>query len=176
MAAEKYEFVRQSLIHYFRRHGVSDPLSLADEVIGRVTKKVEEVAPTYVGNPVHYFLAVARKVLSESWRQPLSVELSEDLPALPVSEAAATKELLLQSLEQCWTHLSPQEQNVLLRYYLDPPLQTVRESREELARELEMTVNALRVMTHRLRSKLRRCIKKLVEKKKDEIVVPIPHH
>ena len=164
------------MLSYFRRHGVSDPLSLADEVIIRVTKKVEEVAPTYVGNPVHYFLAVARYVLAELWRQPLQVELAEDLPALSASEASAMKELLLQSLEQCWTHLSPQEQNILLRYYLETTAQTVRQSREELAQDLGLTVNALRVMTHRLRGRLRRCVKNLVEKKKDEMVIPIPHH
>jgi RNA polymerase sigma factor (sigma-70 family) len=148
-------------MHYFRRHGVSDPLSLTDEVIIRVTGKVEEVAPTYVGNPAHYFLAVARNVLAEQWRRPAQVELPEDLPAPAASEASATKELLLQSMEQCWTRLTPQEQNILLRYYLEAPAQAVTESREQLARELELTVNALRVMTHRLRGKLRRCIERL---------------
>jgi RNA polymerase sigma factor (sigma-70 family) len=165
-AAERYERVRLSLIHYFRRHGVSDPLSLADEVIIRVTSKVEAVAPTYVGNPVHYFLAVARNVLAEQWRRPAQVELPEDLPMPQTSEASATKELLLQSLEQCWTRLTAQEQNILLRYYLEAPPQAVAESREQLARELGVTVNALRVITHRLRGKLRRCVEKLSKGKK----------
>ena len=160
-AAEKYERVRRNLFHYFRRHGVSDPLSLADEVIVRVTGKVEEVAPKYVGNPLHYFLAVARNVLAEHWRRPAQVELPDDLPASAASEASATKELLLQSMEQCWTRLTTQEQDILLRYYLEAPAQAVAESREQLARELGLTVNALRVMTHRLRGKLRRCIERL---------------
>jgi RNA polymerase sigma factor (sigma-70 family) len=160
-AAERYERVRLNLIHYFRRHGVSDPLSLADEVIIRVTGKVGEVAATYVGNPLHYFLAVARNVLAEQWRQPAQVELPDDTPASPPPEAALTKERLLQSLEQCWTHLTPQEQNILLRYYVDAPAQVVAESREQLAHELGLTLNALRVMTHRLRRKLRRCIERL---------------
>lgn len=160
-AAERYERVRRNVIQYFRRHGVSDPLSLADEVITRVTGKVEEVAPTYVGNPVHYFLAVARKVLAEQWRQPAQVELPDDLPTPQTSEAHATKELLLQSLEQCWTRLTPQEQNILLRYYVEAHSSVVAESREQLARELGLTLNALRVLTHRLRGKLRRCIERL---------------
>jgi DNA-directed RNA polymerase specialized sigma24 family protein len=134
------------------------------------------VAPTYVGDPVHYFLAVARNVLAEWWRQPVQVELPEDISVFPASEASATKELLLQSLEQCWAQLTPQEQNILLRYYLETPAQTVSESREQLAGELDLTLNALRVMTHRLRMKLRRCINRLVERKKREIVTPIPHN
>jgi RNA polymerase sigma factor (sigma-70 family) len=174
-AAERYERVRQKLLHYFRRHGVSDPLSLADEVIIRITGKVEQLAPTYVGNPEHYFLAVARNVLAEQWRQPAQVELPDDLPAPGTSEASATKELLLQSLEQCWAHLTPQEQNILLRYYVEAPSHVVAESREQLARELGLTLNALRVMTHRLRGKLRHCIERL-SKGKLEMVAPIPHN
>lgn len=160
-AAESYERVRRNLIQYFRRHGVSDTLSLADEVIIRVTGKVEEVASTYIGNPVHYFLAVARNVLAEHWRQPAQTELPDDIPASQTSEASATKELLLQRLEQCWRHLTPQEQDILLRYYVEAPAHVVAESREQLARELGLTLNALRVLTHRLRVKLRRCIERL---------------
>src|SRR5205085_8763031 len=114
----------------------------------------------------HYFLAVARNVLAEWRRQPVQVELPEDIPVYPVPEAHEMKELLLQSLEQCWSQLSPQEQTVLLRYYLETPSQTVSENREQLARELGLTVNALRVMTHRVRGKLRRCVERLASRKK----------
>jgi RNA polymerase sigma factor (sigma-70 family) len=154
------------LLNYFRRRGVTDPPSLADEVVIRVTRKVWEIAPTYVGDPVHYFLAVARNVLAEWRRQPVQVELPEDIPVHPVPEAHEMKELLLLSLEQCWAQLSPKEQTVLLRYYLETTSQTVSENREQLARELGLTVNALRVMTHRVRGKLRRCIERLTAKKK----------
>lgn len=165
-AAEKYEHIRNSLLNYFRRHGAADPPTLADEVIERVTRKVKEVAPTYVGDPVHYFLAVARNVLAESRRRPVLVELPKDVPMLPSPDAHGTKELLLQSLEQCWAQLSPQEQAVLLRYYLETPPQTLSQSREQLAREMGLSVNALRVTTHRVRGKLKRCIERLAAKKK----------
>ncbi|MET0621845.1 MAG: sigma-70 family RNA polymerase sigma factor [Pyrinomonadaceae bacterium] len=165
-AAEKYEQVRQSLLNYFRRHGAADPPSLADEVFVRVTRKVGEVAPTYVGDPTHYFLAVARNVLAEWRRQPAQAELPQDIPVYQVPEEHEMKELLLQSLEQCWAQLTPDEQTVLLRYYLETPSQSVSENREQLARELGLTVNALRVMTHRVRGKLRRCIERLAARKK----------
>ena len=165
-AAEKYEHVRKSLLNYFRQHGVTDPPGLADEVIVRVTRKVREVAPTYVGDPVYYFLAVARNVLAEWRRRPLQVELPDEIPVHPDPAPHEMKELLLQSLEQCWEQLTSQEQTVLLRYYLEAPPQTVSENREQLARELGLTVNALRVMTHRVRGKLRRCIERLIARKK----------
>jgi RNA polymerase sigma factor (sigma-70 family) len=163
------------LLRYFGRNGVTDPLSLADEVIIRVTGKVEEVVPGYVGDPVHYFLAVARRVLAEWRRGPVLVEMPQDFIALPVNEERAVKEQLLQGLEHCWSQLSTQEQSILLRYYLETPPQTISEGREQLARDLGITPNALRVMTHRLRAKLRRCVEKAFERKKHEMAGRLPH-
>lgn len=167
--------MRRSLHSYFRRHGATDPLSLADEVLVRVTNKVEEVAPRYVGDPLHYFLGVARYVLAEWRRRPVLVEMPKEIIALPVPEERAVKEQLLLGLEQCWSRLSTQEQSILLRYYLATPPQTVGESREQLARDLNMTPNALRVLTHRLRGKLRLCVERAVERKKHEMATRLPH-
>lgn len=165
-AGEKYEHIRRNLLDYFRRHGALDPLSLTDEVFVRVTRKAKEVAPNFVGDPYNYFLAVARLVLAESWRKPAQVELPEDIPVFPDDDAAGLKELMLQGLEQCWEKLSPEEHTILLRYYLETPTQKLYKSRELLAQDLGQTINALRVMTHRLRSKLKHCIEELIEKKK----------
>jgi RNA polymerase sigma factor (sigma-70 family) len=165
-AGEKYEQIRRNLLDYFRRHGALDPLSLADEVFVRVTRKVDAVAPNFVGDPYNYFLAVARNVLAEWRRQPGQAELPADIPVFPDDGAAELKETLLQGLEHCWEQLSVEEQENLLRYYLETPTQKLYESREQLARDLGVTLNALRVMTHRLRSKLKHCIEKSVSKKK----------
>lgn len=165
-AAEKYEQIRRNLLDYFRRHGALDPLSLADEVFVRVTRKVDKVAPNFVGDPYNYFLAVARNVLAEWRRQPGQAELPTDIPVFPDDGAAELKEMLLQGLEHCWEQLSVEEQENLLRYYLETPTQKLYESREQLARDLDLTLNALRVMTHRLRSKLKHCIENSVSKKK----------
>ena len=165
-AGKTYERIRQNLLTYFRRQGASDPLSLADEVIIRVTKKVNIIAPDFVGDPAHYFLGVARYVLSEWRRQPTMTELPEDISTPSDSEKDAfLKELSLQGLEHCWTKLSPSEQDILSRYYDDLPAQKLYENREQLARELGQSINALRVMTHRLRGKVGHCIEKFVEKR-----------
>jgi RNA polymerase sigma factor (sigma-70 family) len=173
-SGERYEQLRQNLLDYFRRRGVWDPHSLADEVFIRVTKKVKEVAGDYVGDPARYFFAVARNVLSEWRRQPVLTEISRDIPVEPALETVAPKELLLQGMEHCWALLRPHEQMTLLRYYQEVP-QKLRESREQLARELGLTLGALRVTTHRIRVRLRRCIEKTVGKNNREIVPRIAH-
>ena len=175
-AGEKYEQIRQNLLDYFRRHGAIDPPGLADEVIVRVTSKVSKVAPQFVGDPAYYFLAVARNVLAESRRQPPMIELPEHLSVFSDQGTSEMKELRLQCLEQCWTTLSQQNQEILLRYCLGMPPQKLSDSREQMARELGVTLNGLRVMAHRLRNKLRRCIEKSIVKKEREIVPPVLHN
>lgn len=173
-AGEKYERLRRNLFDYFRRRGVADPDGLADEVFVRVTKKVREISPGFVGDPAPYFLAVARLVLAEWRRLPPSAALSEDIPALSVVETGVAEEPRLQALEECWKRLDSREQGIVLRYYAGAG-QKRRAGREQLARELGVTGGALRVITHRLRGRLRRCIEKLVRAKNPETVTRILH-
>lgn len=176
-AGEMYEQMRQNLLDYFRRRGgVSDALTLADEVFARVTKKVRTVAPNFVGNPAHYFLAVARNVLAEWRRRPELTELPEHLSVLPIDTTGERRELLLQSLEQCWAILSAQKQELLLHYCLGMPPLKLSESREQLASNLGLSLNLLRVTAHRLKSRLKRCIEKALKKKETETVSPILHN
>lgn len=161
-AAEEYECIRRNLLDYFRRRGVADPLTLADEVIARVTRRVVEVASDFVGEPAAYFFAVARNVLAEWRRRPVHVELPEHIPVAPAQASENTKELLLESLEHCWARLSQEEQSLLSRYCLGTPPQKLSESREQQARELGLKLNALRVTAHRLKAKVKRCIEGLM--------------
>ena len=160
-----YEQIRRNLFDYFRRRDVVDPLSLADEVIVRVTKRVRAIAPGYVGNPAAYFFAVAHKVLLESHRKPPETELQANLQPTTDVTGAEYKEGLLQSLEDCWQLLSPKEQRILYCYCVEDPPTRLAEARDQLARELGMALNALRVMTHRLKRKVKRCIEGAVKKR-----------
>jgi len=164
-AGKKYEQIRRNLLDYFRRRDVSDPLTLTDEVILRVTRKVDKVAEGFVGDPSAYFLAVARRVLAEWWRRPVETDLSQDVFVLPNSDEGERKELMLQSLEQCWARLSTSEQEILRRYCVETPPFKLVQSRELLAREINLTLNALRVMAHRLKRRVKTCIERLMKQK-----------
>lgn len=165
-AGEKYEQIRRTLLDYFRRRDVSDTLTLTDEVILRVTRKVDQVAPGYVGDPSAYFLAVARRVLAEWRRRPAETNLLGGIAVFADSEGAERKELMLQSLEHCWARLSTAEQDILLRYCIGMPPLKLAASREALAREINLSLNALRVTAHRLKRKVKSCIESLIENKK----------
>jgi DNA-directed RNA polymerase specialized sigma24 family protein len=164
-AGEKYEQIRRNLLDYFRRRDVSDPLTLTDEVILRVTRKVDQVATGFVGDPSAYFLAVARKVLAEWWRRPVETDLPAQISVVSDSDARERKELLLQSLEHCWAQLSTYEHEILFRYCVETPPLKLAQSRELLAKEINLSLNALRVMAHRLKRKVKHCIERLMENK-----------
>ena len=159
-----YEQIRGNLFDYFRRREVVDPLTMADEVIVRVTKKVGTVAPGYVGNPAAYFFGVARLVLLESRRKPPETELHANIQ--PTTEIALEdyKEGLLQGLNDCWRLLSPREQRILYCYCVENPPVRLAEARNQLAQELGIAISALRLITHRLKRKVKRCIEGAVKK------------
>ena len=164
-AGAKYEQIRRSLHDYFRRRDVADPLTMADEVIVRVTKKVREIAPGYVGNPAAYFFAVAHKVRLESHRKPAETELYSNIQPTNDVASAEYKEWLLRGLEDCWQLLSSREQRILYCYYVENPPLRLSETRDQLARELNMALNALRVMTHRLKQRVKDCIEGSMKKR-----------
>ncbi|HEY6803629.1 MAG TPA: hypothetical protein VI306_08625 [Pyrinomonadaceae bacterium] len=164
-AGAKYEQIRQNLLDYFRRRNVSDPITLTDEVIARVTRKARNVAKDFVGDPSAYFLAVARRVLAEWWRRPIETELSDDLSIFQDPHIEGQKELLFQSLERCWARLSAADRDILCRYCVEAPPMKLAQSREILAGELNVSLNALRVMAHRLKKRVKSCIERLIGNK-----------
>lgn len=164
-AGEKYEQIRKTLLDYFRRRNASDPSSLADEVFVRVTRRVADVAGDFEGEPSRYFLAVARRVIAEWWRRPVEADLPAEIPVFLDAEEGQRKELALECLERCWERLPADERDALYRYYVGRPPLTLQENRKQLAADLGLTMNALRVTTHRLKVRLRPCIERLMETK-----------
>src|SRR4051794_5959214 len=57
-AAEKYETIRTRLIKIFVKKGCSDPDTLFDTTVNRVTLKLPEMVAGYVGDPLWYFISV----------------------------------------------------------------------------------------------------------------------
>src|SRR5437868_4812595 len=69
-AAEKLEErIRPALIIYFEKRGCGDPNHLADITIDRVAKKVSEDDIIILDETNRYFLATARYVLKEYFRE-----------------------------------------------------------------------------------------------------------
>ena len=164
-AGARYEDIRQSLVRIFIWRGCGDPEGLADETIDRVTRKVQEIKTSYVGDPAPYFYSVAKRLIFEDQRRvkahaPLN-ELS-DLSAMPSEDEGEDSEREYECLKSCMQQLSPDNRELVMSYYLKEKHDKI-DHRKELARQLGIEINALRVRMYRLRSTLEACITRCLE-------------
>jgi DNA-directed RNA polymerase specialized sigma24 family protein len=151
-AARKYEEVRNRLIRILLKKGCSHPEDLADETVNRVTLKLPEIKATYVGNPVWYFISVARLVWMESLK---SREVTyEDVPD-PVVQPQA--DFARDCLRQCLALLTPDQRDLVLDYHVNNKRAKI-ELHRKMAEELGLSTNALRLRTHRIRAGLEKCV------------------
>jgi DNA-directed RNA polymerase specialized sigma24 family protein len=163
-AGERYELTRRKLIRFFDCHGAARSEDLADESLDRLARRLTEGES--IGNPVGYVLGVARNVLRESWGRGPAVErqtrAGRDSAVKPGSDADeagadAEDERRLTCLEGCLERLAPETRRLVLRYYEGKERAKIV-ARRDLARELGIGVNALRIRMHRIRQRLESCV------------------
>lgn len=157
-ASEKYERIRFRLIRIFASRGCFDAEDLADQTINVIIGKIDWLIENYDGEPAIYFYAVAKKIFLEQLKK-------KPLPPLPPPNPDRS-ELELQSrcLQQCLEHeLTPVEQDLVLQYYESDGLERIR-LRKDLAKQLGISLNALRIRLFHLLARLRPCVTNCVRK------------
>lgn len=160
-AAFMYEAIRCRLIEIFNARRCSEAEDLADETINRVTLKVTQIRQTYTGNPALYFYAVAKKIYLERTTRNVAVKVSiEDATELRapslISDDAEKAEREDECLTRCLAKLSESNRDLILNYYR--PGDNARARKNELARKMGATANALRIRAHRIRATLKQCV------------------
>jgi RNA polymerase sigma factor (sigma-70 family) len=163
-AANIYVQLRNDLTKIFLWNQCADPDGLTDEVFDRVARKIDAVRPTFEGDPKLYFYGVARNLIKESpkrSRKQVSIE-GTDLPApeaVVEDETAARRE---ECLNSCLQTLSAGKRELILAYYAKEK-QAKIDHRTELAREMGISVETLRVRVHRIRGTLEKCIEQCLD-------------
>ena len=152
-AGEIYEEIRQRIIKVFVRRGCTVAEELADETIDRVSRKVAEIAPGYVGDPAAYFCGVAQNVFREHVRpKPFALPI-------PAPDPPEDREQRHQCLEQCLDDLDAESRELILDYY-QYEKQAKIERRKKMAEQLGIGVSALRMRAHRIKADLKSCVGK----------------
>lgn len=167
IAATMYVQLRHDLANIFNWRGCRDPEGLTDEVLDRVARKVHEVRPTYEGDPRRYFLAVANNVVKEDLkRTKTQVRLDDDEVPEPIAIESEEDETLdiEECLQSCLPKLSPENRKLIVAYYAKEK-QAKIDHRSELARQLGISVETLRVKVYRIRVSLQKCIERCLEHK-----------
>lgn len=149
-AAIAYEKLRERTIGLLGWWGAVRPEELADETLDRVARRLEEGAAVSRASLGAYVRGVARLVYYESRRERNEQLSGDDFPAAdPPEESEA-----LRCLDRCLSSLEDDERLQVLRYYEGNKI----EVRQRIARELDISMTALRIRMHRLRARLERCV------------------
>lgn len=151
-AETKLASIRTLLIRYFEFNWLRDPEDLAQEVICRVIKSLDEGKKITATKPQSYFYGFAANILKEQRKAfyKQSVSMIED-PSTHHRTGASQRELDSMEariyLDECGQVLEPDERELLLSYYLD--------GREKLSRRMGITVPNLTLQIHRLKKRIR---------------------
>lgn len=160
-AGQKYEDIRHSLIKILVWNGCHEAEDLADEAINRVIEKVPQLADEYEGDPKVYFYGVVKNLLRE-WRRQQAIEKpasSEFVAPVEFTDQAEDPERLFACLEHCLRQLGDSDRQLILQYYQENK-QAKIDSRKQIASDLNIGLNALRVKVHRIRAALHKCIER----------------
>lgn len=167
VAGAIYVQLRHDLAQIFNWNRCSDPEGLTDQVFDRVSRKVHKLRKTFVGDPRLYFYGVARNLIKEIRNRakeqvPLEdTEVAGANPAIDTGEEIA--EMREDCLNSCLQMLSQEKRELILNYYAKDKHAKI-EHRTELAQQLGISVETLRVRAHRIRLALEQCIERCLDR------------
>jgi RNA polymerase sigma factor (sigma-70 family) len=157
-AGDKYRIIETRLIQIFVSRGCVDAEALADEVFNRVAVRILEVRGKY-SDPLRCCLGFVENVFREYLREEIK---KRDAQPPPPPRPPDELEKEDNCLKECMGELPQRERDLVKRYFQGEKRVKIS-GREKLAAELRLTANALRIQAHRLRRKLRICLKACLE-------------
>jgi RNA polymerase sigma factor (sigma-70 family) len=163
---ERYLEMRRRLISYFDRRNRPFADDLADETLNRIAKTLERGDVIAIRPQARYCYVVARFVLLEDIRRGrrlVAVDqswLGDDESSVAGRRAAALHDERstdiderLESLDQCLQELTSEQRALIVDYYRDDGREKISR-RAEMAKRLGISINALSIRAHRLRTML----------------------
>lgn len=155
-AGEKYERIRLRLIRIFTCRGCCEAEDLSDQTINVVASRIDWLIENYNGDPALYFYGVAKKIYQEQFKK-------KPPPPLPPPPDVTRVERECGCLEDCLRQqLAVPEQQIVLRYHEKEKQEKIR-LRKQIAAELGITLNALRIRVHHMHARLRPCIEQCLQ-------------
>lgn len=162
-----YERIRECLIRFFRFRGCVDPATLADETINRVALKISSLDGSKDVKTITYFYGFASNVFLEYARtakaREVSLEAEDFIPHARLRAADEAPNVEFDCLEDCLMKLPREESALVVNYYRKDKSEKF-EARRKLADALNLKLPALHTKVFRIRSVLRECVKKCLEK------------
>lgn len=145
----RYKKCRLKLLKFYAWRRCEDPESLADETISRLLKNAHDGQEIRQSSVYSYTYAIAMHVWQEYLRTKKKGELIVTIEDLP--EIADSQEVD-DCKNNCLGQLSEAKRQLLERYYSHD------EERENIAKGLSLSLNALRLQIFRIKQELAQCL------------------
>lgn len=159
-AGEKYEDLRHRIVKFFEWRACRFPEDLADEALNRLIMKT--ASGTVVMDHAKYAYTIAKFVYLEEMRRSKEIVM-EDTMLEGQLDDRGEEDLRLSCLEKCLEKLPEMSRSLILQYYADER-QAKIDHRKKIAERLNLSANALRIKTLRIRTGLENCVLKCLEK------------
>ena len=154
IAGQKYAVIHAGLVRIFVSRGFSDAEDLADLTVKRVTDLLPRIKDSYVGERPPYFYKVASYIILETRRRrEIAMEVS---PVEPTQENHISD--VYEHLLKCLKLLPGERRELILDYYLYQGRDKI-EQHERMAKERDISVEALRSRAHQIRKTLKHCVR-----------------
>jgi len=152
-AGYQYTLIQSRLTKVFGARGCSDPDTLGQEVLNRVCVRIDTVVNNYP-DPLRCCLGFVDNVYLEYLREQKKIANAKQPPPPRPPEELEKED---RCLEQCLNTLSAEERDIFKRYFRGEKRVRIN-NRKELAAELGITANALRIRAHHLRKEMTECL------------------
>ena len=152
-AGRKYELIRGRLIMMFKARRCVFAEDLADTTFERVARKLTDLTTEFNGDPARYFYGVAKKVFLEYQRELMTKRKTAGYSS-PASAEDEDLEDMLKRLDEALSTISKSDRELILTYYTDSGRNKISH-RRDLARQLGLGPNALRLRVFRIRKEIR---------------------
>jgi len=165
-AGERYESIRRKLVKFFQWRDSPFPEDHADEVLRRTIDKFAHDGE--IRDPSTYCYGVARMVLFEVRKSRAQEQTALNNLSVPPphAEPDLEQEQALNCLNECLARLPVGDLQLILTYYEQERGAKV-ERRKQLAQELVIPLNTLRIRAHRLRERLEQCVQSCLRRYKE---------
>ena len=166
VAGQKYQSLREKLVHYFDWRDCPFPEEHADEALNRVVRKV--AAGEVFEDVSTYVFGIARMMLLEISRakeRERVALLHQPKFEQVVDTSTDEAQERIDCLRKCLAALPVQDRQLIIEYY-EGEGSTKIQQRKALAERLGTPANALRIRACRLRDKLSNCMNRCLSGKK----------
>jgi DNA-directed RNA polymerase specialized sigma24 family protein len=170
-AGEEYERFRDRLIQYFEWQRFANAEELADETMNRVAKALGNKNVVWTKDPICFIYGFARNIAREEREKIITVSIEQIGDPVchlwrpgPLSESEEIQNGYFSNFGERVHKLPEYERNLIIGYYFGEKGTKVQK-RQDLACDLGISVDALRILAHRIRTRLEASVAKCADRK-----------